>query len=230
MQKNLIAIVSVYFCLSVGMNLADMAHRWITSPDQEQIAVQPSDTPSVAMWGSEPSVAGAAIEPLEVTRPSAGRIVVRGATYARIVPDAPVTVGVQIPLASMGWSTDPDGVVVFAVESNRDYEVKTAIFQYTDDGDPDYDLEGQFDEFALPRTRLDKIQRYLELGIEIQELRDELGPLDFFEITEALRRMQQEENSDAIPTGPEASARYHRDHQEQPIEEAPDGSGPPDER
>lgn len=202
--------------------------------------VQPNPEPSVAIWGdNQPSVQGSDIEPLSVTRPTAGVIEIRGATYARITPDAPVTVGIPIALASMGWSTTPEGIIRFAVQSNADYEVSTLVFQYTDDGDPDYSIDGVQESFDLPRSRQHKVQRWLEIAIEMGQIEIELGGRDNItwpEISAALAAIREEDADDAIPTGLEASQRHSRDieafHREREADRAdhePEQQDPPED-
>ena len=194
----------------------------------KQEATQPSTTPSVALWGegNDLSVLGADIVPLSVERPTAGRVVIRGVTFARIQPDAPSSTGVAIALASMAWSVAPDGVVVFDVESQRDYTIHTAVMQYTPDGDVDYSVASDYQVFELPRSRAHKIQRFLEVSIEAENLKNELGTITFFELSNAIRAISQEqEDNNAIPTGSAASARHFRDIEERNGAKTTDGPG-----
>lgn len=127
-----------------------------------------------------------------VTRPTAGLIVVEGATHAVTIPPArSVLVGHRISVMGEACvATEDGGRIVFEVEHGRDYEVFTGIIVPPADGQIG---ETRLAEFDLPVTRAHAVQAMIQLAAEADAAKRALGPVGVYEYLTAFAAMAEEE-------------------------------------
>lgn len=161
----------------------------VTAPESEQTNIEAKVIEPVDERTSEGVI---------VERISAGVIKVTGATYGITSPESKVIHGVPIPIASaasMAWEIPGGGPMIWAVDSRLDYEVRACVYSTAADGTL---TDVEWFTVLAPRSRIDKVQRLLEIGIEIETLKVDLVEIDFPEYVAAIRRWQAEQ--DAVPT------------------------------
>lgn len=151
------------------------------------------------------------VEPT-VTRSSAGLIVIEGADYALVRPHGQVLRGLPLPQTEIGM--DEGEGILYSVDRALDYEVQTAVYYLPHESLGENARVAKYFTVQLPITRIDQVQRYLELTIELQLLKNELGTIGFFEYVDALKQYNQEQEDRADANGQNGQAAPARDRRD----------------
>lgn len=136
--------------------------------------------------------ARATVTPPRVTRPSAGVILVEGATWAATRPYSPPIRGERVDIGSLAVADAESEPIMFEVDPTRAYSVRA-----TAPAGPDLGVPFDFD---IPVPRIERIVGYFLLRGRLEELSAELAatqaqadaeraaldPITFAEIIEAL--------------------------------------------
>ena len=172
----------------------------VPGPTAMMLAGEASDPPVVA---SALALTGSGS--VAVTRPTSGRIVVEGGTYAIIEPFAPLVEGVPVHLASMGVAYEAGQVLAWSVNPGLAYEVTVAVVDFPADGSAPGDAV--FSSHTLVADRVDMLvaavrheQESVRLAVASANaraagvaIRDSLAPIAFAEWVQALSRMNLED-------------------------------------
>lgn len=181
--------VSALTCLAASLTVA-CAMGFAAQPDVTPPTEKPAESP-----GGDALLGVDVAEPV-VTRPSAVRVFVTGAQYARITPEAPVLDGFGQPvdIAGIVVAQDEDTPIVFVVDPDIDYSVYCAVRYDIPDSDGNQGTE--YFTLAALSERIDQVQALILTIIERQQREDALGPIGFPEVVEALERLR---SSGALP-------------------------------
>ena len=137
-----------------------------------------------------------------ITRPSARRIVVEGATYAKISPSVMNLSGFGVPvqLADIVVAMGDGTPIIFEVDPDVHYSIQAAV-QFNPP-DSNLELATAYSTHEVPSERVDRIQALLAMIMEVGEREAALGDITFFEVVEALNRLGSEDTDPDPPVAP----------------------------
>jgi len=123
-------------------------------------------------------------------RPYAGRVEVRGASFAIIGTPADLIAGVEI---GSGWAAfpDADGLIAWSVDPAADQDVTAVVYHGPPPTDPADPWPSDRVAFALPVTREHRIETAVRLWIESQRQLQAIGA-NVHEIAAQQARILQE--------------------------------------